>query len=399
MAASVKRKNKPALLSSLVGCGSAVNGVCTVAHEEAVISVSDDRTLRVWARRTDVQYWPTICHTYQCAASALAYDRESRRLFVGLGSGSIHEYVLSEDINRMEPKRNYNAHTGRVTALKFNIENNWLLSVSRDKSFEWHCTSTGRPRGNFKTQSWCTAVELDTSTKHAFVADYSGVITVLKLDPNNFQEVTTLRGHQSSVRTLCWDQEKRLLFSGGFDGIVVIWDIGSRQGTAYELTGHRGCVKSLAYSSTTHKLLSTAEDARIGLWDINTERQETAEWGEGGQCEKCGTPFFWNVKMMWERKTIGGRQHHCRKCGRVVCAKCSESQSTFPPMGFEVPVRMCSDCHSSITTEQRSPMAEFMEMRPVVVAMYLDEEKKLMITADTDNKIGVWDIKSLLAST
>ena len=34
-------------------------------------------------------------------------------------------------------------------------------------------------------------------------------------------------------------------------------------------------------------------------------------------------------------------------------------------------------------------MAEFMEMRPVVVAMYLDEEKKLMITADTDNKIGV----------
>ena len=42
-----------------------------------------------------------------------------------------------------------------------------------------------------------SVVTLDTSTKHAFVADYSGVITVLKLDPNNFQEVTTLRGHQS----------------------------------------------------------------------------------------------------------------------------------------------------------------------------------------------------------
>lgn len=42
-----------------------------------------------------------------------------------------------------------------------------------------------------------SVVTLDISTKHAFVADYSGVITVLKLDPNNFQEVTTLRGHQS----------------------------------------------------------------------------------------------------------------------------------------------------------------------------------------------------------
>ena len=51
------------------------------------------------------------------------------------------------------------AHSGRVTALKFNAPNNWLLSASRDKSFEWYCTSTGRRRGNFKTQSWCTAVE------------------------------------------------------------------------------------------------------------------------------------------------------------------------------------------------------------------------------------------------
>jgi len=42
-----------------------------------------------------------------------------------------------------------------------------------------------------------SVITLDSSTKHAFVADYSGVITVLKLDPNNFQEITTLRGHQS----------------------------------------------------------------------------------------------------------------------------------------------------------------------------------------------------------
>jgi len=43
MATSMKKKNKPVLRSSLVGCASAVNYVCTVAHEEAVISVSDDR--------------------------------------------------------------------------------------------------------------------------------------------------------------------------------------------------------------------------------------------------------------------------------------------------------------------------------------------------------------------
>ena len=38
---------------------------------------------------------------------------------------------------------------------------------------------------------------------------------------------------------MAWDQERRLLFSGGFDKVIVIWDIGSRQGSAYELTGHK----------------------------------------------------------------------------------------------------------------------------------------------------------------
>ena len=42
-----------------------------------------------------------------------------------------------------------------------------------------------------------------------------------------------------SVRCLNYDKERRILFSGGFDQIVILWDIGSQKGTAYELTGHK----------------------------------------------------------------------------------------------------------------------------------------------------------------
>lgn len=38
---------------------------------------------------------------------------------------------------------------------------------------------------------------------------------------------------------------------------------------------------------------------------------------------------------------------------------------------------------------RRSPMAEFLEFRPVVTKMYLDEAKKLLVTANTENKIEV----------
>ncbi len=96
----------------------------------------------------------------------------------------------------------------------------------------------------------------DPKNNYGFVSDYSGQINVLKLDTTGISFVTTLKGHQSesphpsvcnpqphpltgSVRCLCYDSEKRILYSGGFDQIIVVWDIGSQQGTAFELTGHK----------------------------------------------------------------------------------------------------------------------------------------------------------------
>ena len=51
--------------------------------------------------------------------------------------------------------------------------------------------------------------------------------------------VTTLRGHSASIRRLCWDAGKKLLFSAAFDSLIIAWDIGGQKGTAYELQGHK----------------------------------------------------------------------------------------------------------------------------------------------------------------
>ena len=42
-----------------------------------------------------------------------------------------------------------------------------------------------------------------------------------------------------SVRSLAWDAQRSLLFSGSFDQSIIVWDIGGRQGTAFELQGHQ----------------------------------------------------------------------------------------------------------------------------------------------------------------
>ena len=42
-----------------------------------------------------------------------------------------------------------------------------------------------------------------------------------------------------SVLSLAWDSNRSWLFSGSFDQSAIVWDIGGRKGTAFELQGHR----------------------------------------------------------------------------------------------------------------------------------------------------------------
>ncbi|KXJ29764.1 WD repeat and FYVE domain-containing protein 2 [Exaiptasia diaphana] len=80
---------KPTLVNKLEGCSDVVNMAVPIPHEDAIISVSDDNSVRLWIKRESGQYWPSICHMMADACSSLDYHGTSRRLFVGLASGTI----------------------------------------------------------------------------------------------------------------------------------------------------------------------------------------------------------------------------------------------------------------------------------------------------------------------
>lgn len=79
----------------------------------------------------------------------------------------------------------------------------------------------------------------DFASKYAFIGDYSGAISVLRINDTGHQLVTTIKGHSGSIRSLAWDAKRQQLFSGGFDQNVVVWDIGGKEGVAYELQAHK----------------------------------------------------------------------------------------------------------------------------------------------------------------
>jgi len=77
------------------------------------------------------------------------------------------------------------------------------------------------------------------SSGHAFVGDFGGQITMLKLDKNALTVVTTFKGHTGSIRSLFWEPSSSLLFSGAFDQQICVWNIGGGRGQVLELQGHK----------------------------------------------------------------------------------------------------------------------------------------------------------------
>lgn len=242
MAAEIQPKpltRKPILLQRVEGSQEVVNMAVIVPKEEGVISVSEDRTVRVWLKRDSGQYWPSIYHAMPSPCSCMSFNPETRRLSIGLDNGTISEFILSEDYNKMTPVKNYQAHQSRVTMILFVLELEWVLSTGQDKQFAWHCSESGQRLGGYRTSAVASGLQFDVETRHVFIGDHSGQVTILKLEQENCTLVTTFRGHTGGVTALCWDPVQRVLFSGSSDHSVIMWDIGGRKGTAIELQGHK----------------------------------------------------------------------------------------------------------------------------------------------------------------
>lgn len=145
------------------------------------------------------------------------YVPETRTLFVGQENGTISQFVISDDCNRLTAIKEYLAHNGRITSLIFAKNSGWILSCSRDKTFAAHCIETSNKIGSYTFEAWCTAMQFDSLSKHVFIGDFAGQITMLKLQQSGASMVTILKGHTASVRSLYWSDGPQLLFSGSAD--------------------------------------------------------------------------------------------------------------------------------------------------------------------------------------
>eukprot|EP00967_Tisochrysis_lutea_P138523 scaffold250218_cov36-Tisochrysis_lutea.AAC.3 len=78
-------------------------------------------------------------------------------------------------------------------------------------------------------------------------------------------------------------------------------------------------------------------DAILRLCGCTAEAQRAAHWvpdAQGDRCS-CGAAF-----------DLFTRRHHCRCCGGLFCAGCSNRRCTLPGWGIETKARVCRRCYT-----------------------------------------------------
>ncbi|XP_016128403.1 WD repeat and FYVE domain-containing protein 1-like [Sinocyclocheilus grahami] len=389
------QNSRPVLLNKIEGHSDGVNAAVLIPKEDGVITVSEDRTIRVWLKRDSGQYWPSIYHTVSSPCSCVSYHHESRRIFIGQDNGAVVEFLISEDFNKMNHVKTYPAHQNRVSDLIFSLESQWVISTGHDKSISWMSTHSGSMLGRHSFGSWASCLQYDKDTQHAFVGDSSGQITLLKLDEQTCSVITTLKGHEGktaytfTIYVLSYYSRYSMYIKPDWKAEIVLV-------FCHNLFEK---VQALRYLPLTHQLVSCSSDGGITVWNMETSREEAPQWLDSDSCQKCGQPFFWNIKQMWDTKTLGLRQHHCRKCGKAICGKCSSKRSTYPIMGFEFQVRMCDDCYDTIKEEDRTPLATFHEGKHSIAHMDMDPSRGLMVTCGSDRVVKIWDMTQVVGSS
>ncbi|CAP37296.2 Protein CBR-WDFY-2 [Caenorhabditis briggsae] len=391
---------KPTLLHKIAGHVARINDVILLSKDEGVWTASDDRSVRLYLKRDNDQFWPSIHHFMPVAPTCLFYSEETYKLLVGLINGNVYEFNVADDFNSMTESRKWTCHAGPISGLGFALSSELIFSCSRDKSIVWHCSENSNKVGSYLLENSCTAMVIDLP--FVFVGDHGGHVTVLRIIDNQPNLVSKLSAHTNSITSLTWDGNKKVLYSGSSDHLIIMWDIGGGKGEAYELNGHNGKVTTLCAAPAAKRLFSADEHGKLMCWDMDVRRVETPEWKTSDCCQKCNQPFFWNLQAMWQRKVVGLRQHHCRTCGSAVCGSCCDNWTTYPPMGYETKVRICNDCAGRMKENpgnfDLTPLAIPHEIRTGITAMHLQETLGLLVTSGQNRVVMIWDVRSVCSA-
>lgn len=96
--------------------------------------------------------------------------------------------------------------------------------------------------------------------------------------------------------------------------------------------------------------------SNTSLNQISSHSEMQRRWLEDSAVDNC--------MLCYTSFSFLKRKHHCRYCGNIYCAKCSNRFMTLEELKYHQPVRVCETCYEFLTQLRRGDISPDMSSSP-----------------------------------
>jgi WD40 repeat protein len=140
-----------------------------------------------------------------------------------LASGGLDSTVMVWDLPTGKIIQKLRDFKGVVTTLNFSPAKKLLAAGSSDKSVTVYDLTGNKIICKIEWKAEITKVKFSPDGEMLAIASLGKEIGLY--NPVTGQQIVSLKGHRSSVRDLCFDMQKNILYSCGDDSRLIQWDL------------------------------------------------------------------------------------------------------------------------------------------------------------------------------
>jgi len=284
-----------------------IMGVDFAPDGSKLVSVSNDRTLRMWdltAKKSIYQtppmqtpletaiFTPDGKQMVVCGGNlrgglnelklCSAANGETIHSFLGhkgrvnrvrlspdgklLASSGIDKTIQVWDVSTGKNLVSLRGHTAHVYGVSFHPDGKRLASCGRDRSVRVWDVSLGKQIQLFKGHTdQVIDVEFSPDGKH--LASACDDKTIRFWDVTTGTELRRFLGHGHDIRDICFSPDSRLLASASYDKTVKVWEVST--GTCLLTLKHKDTARTVTFSPNGINLATACGDHTICIWDLS----------------------------------------------------------------------------------------------------------------------------------